>query len=858
MIKRFPFFIILMLTDKQIKSFFREEASKNPEKYYPVQLLKEKGFYRKQCKKCGKYFWSVNQEREFCGDSSCVGGYSFIGNSPATKKFDYLESWYAFRDFFKKKDYYEYKRYPVVARWRDDVYWVGASVYPFQPWVVNGLSKPKSNAVIIPQLSLRFNDVDNVGITGSHYVCFDMLGQLHFEEKKNYRPELYFEEYFEWINKGMGIPIEEIILHEDAWAGASFFGPCIEFFSRGCEIGNQVYMQYRATETGYEELAIKVLDMGQGHERIPWFTQGISTSYETTFPTVVKYLKQTCSVEYDDDLLRKFLPYAAYLNVDEAEDIQQAWNFVANKIGVNTEILKQKILPLVAIYAVAEHSRASLVALNDGALPSNVGGGYNLRVVMRRMFSFIDKYSWDINIEKLFELHAHFLKPMYPELTEYLENSSKIVENEYKKFLDNRKRSKAIIESCLCRDIDNEKLVELYDSHGIEPEHVLEEAKKLGKSFKIPDNFYALVAERHSLNQQQTSTKKEVLLDIKNLSPTKILYYFDWKFLEFEATVLSVQGCFVVLDKSAFYPTSGGQLHDIGKLNDVDVLEVIKQDDVILHKVKDPSKFKVGDIVFGKVDFERRKQLTQHHSAAHLINLSARKVLGPHVYQAGAAKTLEKARLDITHYEIPPEKDIKIIENVCNEIIKENLTVYKEVLPRETAEDLYGTRIYQGGAVPGRNIRIVKIGDDVEACGGTHVNSTAEIEGIKIISVNKVQDGVIRINFVAGKAARKMLESKYSIIEEAADLLGVDKKEVPKRAEELFNKWKKVRKEIKKGKKPNFADFELTVRQKIDLSDEELVEYTAKILQTQPHYLVNTIKKFLSDLEEIKKKNLVC
>ena len=337
-----------MRTDKEVKAEFREEASKNPEKYYPVSLLKEKGYSRKKCSKCGKFFWSTT-EREVCGDSACSGGYSFIGNSPAKKQFDYIESWNAFRHFFRKHGYYEYERFPVVARWRDDVYWVGASVYPFQPWVVNGLSKPKSNAVIIPQLSLRFNDIDNVGVTGSHYVCFDMLGQLHFEEKQDYDPPKYFDEYYAWITEGMGVPKDELIMHEDAWAGAGFFGPCVEFFSGGCEIGNQVYMQYRALEKGSEELAIKVLDMGQGHERIPWFTQGKSTSYETTFPGVVKHLREKCAVDYDEKLMQKFLPYSAYLNVDEVDDLEKTWKFVAKELEMDSKELKEKVYPAKVI-----------------------------------------------------------------------------------------------------------------------------------------------------------------------------------------------------------------------------------------------------------------------------------------------------------------------------------------------------------------------------------------------------------------------------------------------------------------------------------------------------------------------------
>jgi alanyl-tRNA synthetase len=842
-----------MKTDRELKAAFRLEASANPEKYYPVSLLKGRGYSRRKCTECGKFFWSV-AEREVCGDSACSGGYTFIGNSPAKKSFDYIESWNAFRDFFRKKGYYEYERYPVVARWRDDVYWVGASIYPFQPWVARGLSKPKSNAVIIPQLSLRFNDIDNVGVTGSHYVCFDMFGQLHFEEVSSYKPELYFEEYFEWITKGMGLPEEELVLHEDAWAGASFFGPCVEFFSGGCEIGNQVYMQFRDTGNGREELGIKVLDMGQGHERIPWFTQGKSTSYETTFPSVVKHLRSACSVDYDEKLMRSFLPYSAYLNVDEVKDIEKTWNFVAKKLETDPQELREKVLPLVGVYSLAEHSRAALVAAHDGALPSNVGGGYNLRVVIRRMFSFIDRYSWQVDLDRLMEMHASFLKPMYPELSEHLGDTAEIMESEWNKYREGRKRSMQIIANVLSKPVDSAKLIELYDSHGITPEQIAEEGKKKGIKVAVPDNFYAVVAERHSVLEQKAAEAAKPSVDVKGLPETEILYYGDWKKLDFSAKVIAVRDSFVILDRTGFYPTSGGQLHDTGVMNGVKITDAVRREGVVFHRVEKPSAFRAGTAVEVKIDGGRRRQLTQHHSSAHLINHCSREVLGPHVYQAGASKGPERARLDITHYALPSDKQLAAIEGCCNSLIKKALPVSKEILPREEAEEKYGTQIYQGGAVSGRNIRIVRVGNDIEACGGTHVNNTSEIARIKIINATKVQDGVIRINFAAGEASGKMLEKSSSLLEEAASLLAVDKEVVPKRAEELYKVWKKARKAARKGKKLSAAELELKQKEKTALSDNELLAYTAKILETQPDHVSNTIRRFLRELEENRRK----
>ncbi|MCD6434501.1 MAG: alanine--tRNA ligase, partial [Candidatus Diapherotrites archaeon] len=716
------------MNDKELKVWFKKKASKEFDKFYPAKQLKEEGFYRNRCKKCGKFFWSVNATRELCGDASCIGGYKFINNSPMKKRLNYIESWLEFKKFFERKGYTPLQRYPVVARWRNDVYWVAASIYPFQPWVVLGQQKPKANPLVIPQLSLRFNDIDNVGITGSHYVCFDMLGQHRFEPKEKYKQEEYWQEYYEWITKGMKVDKESLVIHEDAWAGAGFFGPCMEFFSMGLEIGNQVYMQYMHSESGNSELKLKVLDMGQGHERIPWLSYGKAISYETTFPTVIDYLKKTTGIKPDMLLIEKFQPYAGLLNMDEVENIEQEWGFIAKELGVDVQILKEEVTKLAAIYSIAEHSRAALVALHDGALPSNVGGGYNLRVILRRMFSFIENYSWDIDFAKLFELHARFLKPLYPELLEEQEHSLRVLDIEHKKFLENRRKAKQIVERLIEKEgIDSEKLIELYNSHGVQPEQVASIAKEKGIEIEIPADFYARLSEIHK--EVQPDKESKAITEFEGLPETEKLYWQSWQLTKAKAKVLAIKDNFVVLDKTIFYPTSGGQLHDTGKINNIEVINVFKQNEIIVHELSSKPDFKVGDTVSCVVDFERRKQLTQHHTAAHLINAAARQMFGKHVWQGGAAKSVDRARLDITHYKNLDDKERAELEQKVNELINKKLPVIKEILPREKAEEKYGLIIYQGGAVPGRELRIVSIDEiDHEACGGTHVDITAEIE----------------------------------------------------------------------------------------------------------------------------------
>ena len=837
-----------MLRDKEIKKEFKAKASRNPEKYYAVEVLKQEGFERKQCK-CGTFFWTASGS-DVCGDPACSGGFRFIDGSPAKNELDYIEVWEEFSRLFKKWGYTPIPRYPVVARWRDDTDFVQASIYDFQPYVVSGEIKPPANPLVVPQFCLRFNDIDNVGITGAHYTGFVMIGQHAFVPHREWDQPKYFRDIHNWLKEGLGLPNDEITFHEDAWAGGGNFGPCMEFFSRGLELGNQVYMLYEVTASGNKELPLRVLDMGMGHERNAWFTKAASTSYETTFPTVCQKLKHITGIKVDDKLMRKFLPYSSYLNIDEVEDVGKAWKDVAGKVGVDVKELKDSILPLSAVYSIGEHSRALLVALSDGALPSNVGGGYNLRVILRRALGFIDQYGWKLDLREICELHAKYLKALYPEIMENLDEVNEILEVERKKYEQTKEKSHSIISKLMQTEIDEGKLLQLYDSQGITPELIRQEAAKLGKEVKIPENFYAKVSELHEKGVQKHATITGHQLDLKGVPNTKGLYFDDYNKLKFTGKVMKVIGKYVVLDQTAFYPTSGGQIHDSGTLAGERMVNVFKQGGVIVHELESEHEFPVVEEVEGVIDGERRKQLAQHHTATHIVNAAARKVLGNHVNQAGAKKDLDKATLDITHFNNLTEEESERVEEEANRTIYENIPIKLSFMHREEAEKNFGMRIYQGGAVPGKELRIVDIyGVDVECCGGTHLNNTGEAGRIRILKSNKVSDSIVRITFTAGAASEKEVRVEESILSDAAELLGVSPEQVPARAEELFLKWKMAKKALSKGNEITLDELELIAEEAFE--GDALVE-TAEVLKTQPEHVPRTIKRFLSELEEMK------
>jgi alanyl-tRNA synthetase len=836
-----------MLTDKQLKEKYKPKFWKDPDKYFATAVLKKEGFTRNKCTKCKRPFWNMDKKRKVCGDPACAEGegFSFIGKSPG-KKLSYVQVWKKFSSMFKKLGYTPIKRYPVVARWNPTMEYVNASIAAFQPYVISGEAEPPANPLVIPQFCVRFGDIDNVGITQSHHTGFVMIGQHEFAKPKDWDQNKVFQHIYDWLRKGVGLPKDEITFHEDAWAGGGNLGCCMEFFSRGCELGNQVYMLYEQTPKGIKDLPIKVLDMGMGMERHAWFCQGTNTIYDAVFPGVMKKLLTATKVTIDQKLMEKYVPHAGMLNLDEVDDIDKAWKRVAKKVGISVNGLREAILPSSGVYSVAEHTRTLLFTLADGALPSNTGGGYNLRILLRRCLSFIDRYNWDVSLPEVCKWHAEELKEIFPELQQKLKQVTKILEVEKVKYDNTKQKTKSIVVHLLkSGKVTEKKLLELYDSNGIPPELVQAEAEKQGKKVSVPDNFYAMVAERHDKQEQVHATKKGDEVKAKNLPHTKAGYFAGWALSEFTAKAVHVEGNKVVLDKTLFYPTSGGQVHDEGTINKEHVVDVFKQGKVIVHVMNKPSKLKKGDAVSGTVDMERRKQLAQHHTATHVVNAATKKVLGSHINQAGAKKTVEKAHLDVTHYQSITDEEVEKIEEEANKIVKKGMKVNMSFIPRGKAEQKYGMEIYQGGAVPGKELRIVEIpGVDVECCGGTHLDNTSIIGKIKILKTTKVQDGVCRIIFTAGAKAEEEEKGEEAILQKVSKLLACEVNQLPGRAEELFTKWKKV---VKKKKKIDSKKLES--KEVFDGSEKEILLKLTEVFKTQPEHVIKTAERFLRELE---------
>jgi len=780
------------------KAQLREQFSKEWQKHYELDILKQKGFSRKKCKSCGYHFWSKD-EREVCADSSCIG-YEFIGNAPSNKKLSYTGTWKEISKYFTKHKHTEIKPYPTVARWRDDLYFTIASINDFQPYVVNGEMPPPANPLIVPQPCIRFSDLTNVGVTGRHYTNFVMFGQCAFNSKKTglfYWKEEAITHDIEYL-KALGLPEDELVFKEDVWMGGGNFGPSMEYFCRGIELGNCVFMQYENLPDGNSrELETKVIDMGAGLARLSWITHGSPTSYDLVFGDVIEKMKKKTGVSVDEKLHEGYAKLSGVVDAEEGHSLASEEEAIARKLGVDKNELFSQLNPLFSLYSVADHTSTLLFAITDGQLPSNMGGGYNLRLILRRAFGFNDEFGWGLDWPQIIEGHAKHLKPLFPHLQEGVCTTIDVVAEELEKYKNTQKKAKGKVASIVQRAsrenraIALEELTTLYVSDGIPPETVQSVAKQQGLEVKIPDDFYSKV------RQADEGEAKKPIIDVLGLPKTEMLCYNDDA--AFTARVLAIKDGWVILDKTGFYAESGGQVSDEGTLNLQEVLEVKKEAGVILHKVAMPQKFIVGDNAQGEIKMDKRRQIMAHHTGAHILNAAARDVLGMHVWQCGSHKDEFKAHLDLTHYKRISEEQLDAIEMRANEIIGANLPVTQKIYPREEAEGNFGFRIYQGGAVPGLNLRIISISDiDHQACGGTHISRTGDAGLFKIIKRESVQDGVERVTFKCYLAAVKYVQEREKIISSLANSLSIPQKQLVPSVMRFFEEWKERGKKLSK------------------------------------------------------------
>jgi alanyl-tRNA synthetase len=731
---------------------------------YEVPFFRTRGFRRQPCSVCGSFFWSLGTH-DRCQEAPCRE-YGFIGHPIFRRPYQLAEMRETFLSFFERHGHTRVGRYPTVARWRNDVFFTQASIYDFQPWVTGGAIPPPANPLTISQPCLRFIDLEEVGRSGRHFTLFEMMAHHAFNRPDH---EVYFKDRcvelcHELLTEELGTDPAAITYKEEVWEGGGNLGPSLSVGVAGLELATLVFMEYVRTGETLTPMPLTVVDTGYGLERFVWASQGTKTAYEAVF-----------GAEYDE-LRRTFPPREASILID--------------------------------------HARALNFMLTDGVVPSNSKEGYFARLLLRRSLRILQKTPDAPEITAILDRIARSLAAQYPEIARHRDDLHRVVLAEVDRYAEAIERARNIIhryeERALAAGtkVGTAELLEWYDSLGVPPEVAVE---NLQHPPTIPEDFYAQVAARHEAETPATdySDKGEGLPELPAGTPaTEVLYYLDPYTDSFEAHVVHVDGSLVVLDRTYFYPTGGGQVSDRGHLGDHEVLDVARRGPWVFHRLDHAPAWRAGERVRGKVDRARRTQLMQHHTATHLLNGALREILGPHVWQAGAYKGPESARIDITHYKPLSKEELHRIERRVNEIVREDRPVKSYFESRNEAERRFGFTLYQGGAVPGKELRLIEVeGFDVEACGGTHCTHTSEVGAIALLDVERIQDGIVRLTYVSGDRALDVREEHEEVLKEAARRLGVPPAELPKGIDRLLGEVEESRKQTRARTRENLGEM---------------------------------------------------
>nr|MEB3859805.1 alanine--tRNA ligase [Desulfurococcales archaeon] len=557
--------------------------------------------------------------------------------------------------------------------------------------------------------------------------------------------------------------------------------PCFEVAVGGLELATLVFMKFEVANGSYREIPLKIVDTGYGVERIAWFTSKTPTGFHAIYGPLVDRFRKAIGVEEpDSEILWAAFKSAGRLDPEDEESVEGYYKSVASLTGEDVERVKEVLEREARLYSVLDHTRTLALMLGDGVVPSNSGEGYLARLVARRTMRQLRLLGHDASLADLVEMQLDYWRGDFPQLSANRDYILDAVETEEKRFRETLSRGARLVDSLLRREGGKLDLVKIYDSHGVPPEVVVEQAAKRGVKISVPRNFYSMVASLHS-RARSVALEASRLPEhdwARSLGPTRPLFHEDPYMKRFKSRVLAFKDNMVVLEATAFYPTGGGQIHDTGYIVSggitYRVVDVYALDNgVIVHVLDRRYEGAIGEEAEGLIDWERRYRIMRHHTATHALLGALRRLLGQHVWQAGAEKTQQKGRLDVTHHKPVTRSQVREIEELVNKLIDERRPVKAKSMPKNRAEETYGFTIYQGGVPMKPEIRIVEIeGWDTEACYGTHVSNTGEIGSFKIINVERIQDGVVRFEYVAGGRVAEEASRLEDLVDSISSMMG--------------------------------------------------------------------------------------
>lgn len=738
-------------------------------------------------------------------------------------------------DFFESKGHLVMKSFSLVPYNDKSLLLINAGMAPLKPYFT-GQEIPPSKRIATCQKCIRTGDIENVGKTARHGTFFEMLGNFSFGDyfkreaivwswefltevvgldAKRLYPSIYEtdEEAFEIWNKEIKIPADRIFglgKEDNFWEhGAGPCGPCSEiYYDRGeqygcqdpnCKVGcecdrymevwNNVFTQFENDGKGnYKELDSKNIDTGMGLERLAVVVQGVDSIFDVdTIKTLLNEVGKMAKVEY---------------KTNREKD--------------------------VSLRLITDHIRAVTFMISDGIMPSNEGRGYVLRRLLRRAA----RHGRLLGIEgeflaKLSETVIATSKDGYSELEDRKEMILKVIAEEEDKFNKRIDQGLDILEN-LVKDLEEKKekvlsgkdAFTLYDTYGFPLDLTMEILEE--KGFEVDNlGFKAEMEEQRKKARDARKTTNYMGADVtvyQSIDPSITTEFVGYNQLEVESNIVvlttdeevvealtSGQTGTVIVEKTSFYATMGGQQGDVGSIKTTtgsfQVLETISlQGGKVGHVGKvTEGMLKVGDCAVLSVCSSNRLAISINHSATHILQKALKSVLGSHIEQAGSLVTKDRLRFDFTHFSALSKEEVEKVEAIVNDEIAKTSTVIIEEMALDEAKKSGAMALF--GEKYGDVVRVVKIGDfSIELCGGTHVNNTSSIITFKIISEAGIASGVRRIEALTANGVFDYYKNVEKELEESAKIVKAEPLHLSKKLEIMQEELKALKNENQKLK----------------------------------------------------------
>ncbi|MGV8096755.1 MAG: alanine--tRNA ligase [Mangrovibacterium sp.] len=755
----------------------------------------------------------------------------------------------AFLDFFMAKQHTIVESAPMVVKNDPTLMFTNAGMNQFKD-IFLGNQPAKSLRIADTQKCLRVsgkhNDLEEVGHDTYHHTMFEMLGNWSFGD---YFKEEAIDWAWEFLHDKMGIPAdrmyatvfegsqedhlkmdeeakhfwlrhlpeERILLgskKDNFWemGDTGPCGPCSEIHvdlrddserakisgrdlvnkdnPQVIEIWNLVFIQFNRKADGrLEELPAKHVDTGMGFERLCMVLQGKKSNYDTDiFQTIIAETGRLCGKKYGEDA-----------KVD------------------------------VAMRVIADHLRAIAFAIADGQLPSNNKAGYVIRRILRRAvrygYTFLGfRHAF---MFRLVEVLKNEMGDAFPELVAQQTLIEKVMKEEEESFLHTLETGIRLLDDVITKarkenqpEISGSSAFELYDTYGF-PLDLTELILRENRMTVNKTEFDAEMEKQKSRSRHAAALETGDWIELKKVDEVKFLGYTtlesDIQISRYRKVVQKDKEFYhLVFDQTPFYGESGGQVGDTGYIEagneKISILDTQKENNLIIHIAKslpaDPS------VTFKAVVNNHKRTLTaNNHTATHLLDHALREILGTHVEQKGSLVCAEYLRFDFSHFQKVTKEELAKIQKRVNELIRQNIAREEMVdVPFSKAQELGAIALF--GEKYGDTVRVIKFGDSVEFCGGTHVPATGQIGYFVITSESAVSAGVRRIEAITADEAEAFINSRMEELGEVRSLFN-NTKDLKKSVVEVLDENNRLRKQIEGYTKQAAVAVKNELKQKI-------------------------------------------